>query len=784
MKTTTYTDKSIAVNKEYNYVVRPYNSNATGKDSSYVYVSTKVGIPGLSAYSDSSGSIRTYISIPSRSQGYQLYRSTSENGIYKEIKTSTYQYYYDESVTPGKTYYYKARAISVVNGKKYYGEFTTPRSAVAIVPVPRYPTVSVAGENSIYLKWNAVQGVTGYDIYRSEGTSSSSSFVKIASTKNTYYTDKKLNKDTYYYYKIVAYKTVSGENYYSSMSSYSSARTAFTVPYNFSITSSGMNTHILTYKKPAGAGGVEIYCDSGSGYELIKTTTAESYTFKNREANRTYYYKIRAFRTVNGTKEFTSYVSQSYKTVLPAATGLKATNVSTASIKLSWSAVKNATIYYVYRATSPTGSYYSIGSTETTSYVDATAKVDVIYYYKIEARRNINGYYNYGTYTDPVKIIARCAATKITSITPESTTSVKVKWNKTDEAVSYNLYRSTSKSGSYSLVKSGITSTSYIDKSLKYGKTYYYKVVVVGAPSGIPNSSAASSAVSGKTGLKKPSLTATSTSVSSITLTWSKNSEAAGYLIYRATSKNGKYSQVAKISKNSTVTYVDKNLKAGTTYYYKMIVYKKQSGETIKSEYSSIVSAKAVPSKVTGLKVSATAVNGIRIIWTKNSYAGSYYVYRATSKSGTYKKIATISKNSTVTYTDKSVNAGSTYYYKIVAFKKSGSKTYNASASDLVSAKAVPSAVNSFKVSSVTSKTVKLTWKENSGATGYYIYRATSKSGTYSKVASISKKATVSYTDSGLKSKTTYYYKIVSYKTVSSKTYTSAASSVISAKTK
>jgi hypothetical protein len=81
-------------------------------------------------------------------------------------------------------------------------------------------------------------------------------------------------------------------------------------------------------------------------------------------------------------------------------------------------------------------------------------------------------------------------------------------------------------------------------------------------------------------------------------------------------------------------------------------------------------------------------------------------------------------------------------------------------------------------------KQVKLSWKKVSNATGYYVYRSTSKNGTYKKVATIKKNTTVSYTDSNLKSKKTYYYKVVAYKTKDGKTTKGTASAVKSATTK
>lgn len=55
---------------------------------------------------------------------YCLYRSTSRNGVYGLIKLTSLNSFVNESVTPGKTYYYKLRAYKEFMGKRYYSKFS------------------------------------------------------------------------------------------------------------------------------------------------------------------------------------------------------------------------------------------------------------------------------------------------------------------------------------------------------------------------------------------------------------------------------------------------------------------------------------------------------------------------------------------------------------------------------------------------------------------------------------------------------------------------------------
>lgn len=65
----------------------------------------------------------------------------------------------------------------------------------------------------------------------------------------------------------------------------------------------------------------------------------------------------------------------------------------------------------------------------------------------------------------------------------------------------------------------------------------------------------------------------------------------------------------------------------------------------------------------------------ITVKWKKVKKADGYQIYRATSKKGKYKKIKTVKKASTVTYTNKKLKAGKKYYYKVRAYQKKGKKT-------------------------------------------------------------------------------------------------------------
>ena len=176
--------------------------------------------------------------------------------------------------------------------------------------------------------------------------------------------------------------------------------------------------------------------------------------------------------------------------------------------------------------------------------------------------------------------------------------------------------------------------------------------------------------------LSKPTVKVSSNSYNSNKLSWNKVTGSSGYEVLRATSKTGTYKSVKTITSGSTVSYTDKSLATGTTYYYKVRAYRTVDKKKVYSSYSSVVSAKPVL-KTPSVKLTSGSKKAT-IKWEKISGARGYEVYRATSKSGKYSKIKTITKNSTVSYVNSSLTKNKTYYYKVRAYRTvNGKKIYS-----------------------------------------------------------------------------------------------------------
>ena len=110
-------------------------------------------------------------------------------------------------------------------------------------------------------------------------------------------------------------------------------------------------------------------------------------------------------------------------------------------------------------------------------------------------------------------------------------------------------------------------------------------------------------------------------------------------------------------------------------------------------ENAAWTSSKLKAAKVDFTKVASASYDKLRLSWEPLSGVDGYQIYRATSKSGKYAKIATVKGASSATYTNTGRTCGTRYYYKLRAYKKIGGKTVYSKYSSILSAYAKPAKV-------------------------------------------------------------------------------------------
>lgn len=178
----------------------------------------------------------------------------------------------------------------------------------------------------------------------------------------------------------------------------------------------------------------------------------------------------------------------------------------------------------------------------------------------------------------------------------------------------------------------------------------------------------------------KPTVTVPSYTATSVTLSWTAIDNAEKYQVYKYNTETSKYERVKTTTE---LTYTDSTLSAGDFPKYKVrAYYADDDGEKVYSSYSSVFEATVTPETPTGLSLVSKSDSSVKIKWTAVDCT-KYQVYRYDAISGSYSKIAT---TASTTYTDKTVDSGTAYKYKIRAITTTSSRTfYSASYSSALS---------------------------------------------------------------------------------------------------
>lgn len=180
----------------------------------------------------------------------------------------------------------------------------------------------------------------------------------------------------------------------------------------------------------------------------------------------------------------------------------------------------------------------------------------------------------YSTYTFDVTNTPTPAKVKGLTVTKKTSSSLTCRWNKIKGVDGYRLYaRTGGKLAKYVTLKKD-SSTSATLKGLKNGTVYTLIVKAYKKSGGRTYLSTyeLEDAIETPTLPLKPTLKLKSAGTSKVTLSWNKvtlKTNNDGYLLYYKTSKNGKYTRLAKLNdwQNS---YTVENLKKGKTYYFKI----------------------------------------------------------------------------------------------------------------------------------------------------------------------------------------------------------------------
>lgn len=594
------------------------------------------------------------------------------------------------------------------------------------------------GNGYVTLLWNNVANAEKYVVYKramDKNGKNTGSWEIVAETTECGYQDVMNSSEPLYCVYFVHSKNSYGQSVYDGakavFAKYVPTVKGFSVAQNkkgVSIKWNAFEGQIAIYRRAAGE----------AEWTYLATLDGNKKSVIDPNVKSGTYYKYAAVR-VDG--ENTSDIAESALIKYVATPHINTIKNAASGIYFNWTKSEGATGYRIYRRGAGEKNYTLIATTQNLWYCDQSVGNQMGKYYKYTVKA-ISGNYM-SSYEDGV-VLQRNFAPTLTSVA-NTNDGVVVKWNKLNNATEYRVYRRGAGQTTWTYL--GTTKNlQFLDKGVKnYGGNYYRYTV---------------RAMFGKTygtfdtnglvilRLAAPEITRVKNDANGVKVEFKAVKGATGYYVYH---KVGKSSWV-RVGTTTKTSFVDMNVKAGTSYIYTVKAYK---GSYMSDYVATTTPLIHVPAPAVNTPINTS--NGIKITWQEVPMAETYYVGRR-DVNGTWKTIKTISKSAVkkdsygqIYYVDTTAVEGKTYDYSVRAYAKGTSSGYSENnfgtffpPVDVLSAKNADGGI-------------KITWEKSPKATSYVIWR---KADDGSRTEAINVKNVTSYVDKDVRAGTKYTYTV------------------------
>jgi titin len=460
-------------------------------------------------------------------------------------------------------------------------------------------------ESSIELTWTDMSSdETGFVIERSTSTSGPWGRFSVGPNVASF-TDSGLSASTTYIYRLAAQNSDGISTYVGPVGAMTMVAgiSLPTAPSGLVATSAASDSISLSWLDNSNnetGFRIERGTTSTGPFTQIATTSTGVTTYSDTglTASTTYYFRVRANNSA-GDSAFSSVATATTLTTTTrpvAPSSLAATAASSSSISLSWvDNSNNETGFRIERATGSTGGSFTQIATVgagVVAFSDTGRAASTTYRYRVRANNSAgdSAFSNVAIATTPSTTPP--AAPSGLAATPAASDSISLSWldNSNNETV-FRIERGTgSNGGSFDQITTvGAGVVAFSDTGRAASTTYRYRVRANNSAGDSAFSNVATATTLSTTTLPEApsSLVATSTSSTSISLSWVDNSNnETGFRIERGTTSTGPFTELAATSEGVTA-YSNKDLTASTTYYYRV----RANNSAGDSDYSDVANA-------------------------------------------------------------------------------------------------------------------------------------------------------------------------------------------------
>lgn len=291
------------------YITLPDGSKLEGVKSEVNTSTLPAKVTGFKSTARTDTSITLAWSKVTGATGYRIYRYDTAAKKYVAVKTLTGTSLKVSGLKGGTDYKFKINAYRTVDGKTLWSADTTGSFTTAVSAVKGLKLVK-RGTNSITFKWSKVSGADGYYIYKYNAKTRK--YVKIKDITNaatTKFVSTGLKAGADYAYRVCAYKKSGNTKITGRLATFKNT----TLPSNPIVKlKAKTKSAVIRWNRVYGASGYQIYMSTKKNGKYTKVATVKSgkkvrYTKKKLKSGKTYYFKVRAYKTYKGKKVYSSY---------------------------------------------------------------------------------------------------------------------------------------------------------------------------------------------------------------------------------------------------------------------------------------------------------------------------------------------------------------------------------------------------------------------------------------------------------------------------------------------
>ena len=576
-----------AVSTEYLYGARDY-LRFTLKASS-----NENAVACIEIYPD-----KAYEQDPIANGAFELY-GTGTNDFAIAVEAGTF---------PKSGTYYAAAYAAEIDGDNVRVDYDTFRKFTIVVDkstsdIKKQTVVFTFATtlNGPQIKWYAVKGASKYCVYRKAKESDPWKKIATLDSAGRNYVDKSMaSKTGTYIYTVKAVKSDGTASKYEDIS-----YTYVAAPKKVSVAQSSDPKVNVSWSKVAGVNGYVVYrkIDGGKWAKLAVVSGADTVKYVDESAkisNVKYVYTVKAYKKVNGTANYSSYISGTALTYI-GSPWLDPVEKVDNGLKVSWRKVSGAKEYTVYRSPlvtyGKTASWTKLAtvSSSKNTYVDKTAQPGKAYTYTVrsEGADHRGSYYACGIYYMPEVLT--------TSLSETYDNKTVFKWQAVDGAAYYEVYKreyffvtdltDNTKSLQDSdwqflakTTKANYTDSkcpAFADTTCSYLVVAFAEVNTPGTTNKLKIQSAADETPLSVKFVAAPALTSAEAEGENVKVVWEPADNAVSYTVYRKSAASDSWKSVGSVTAGDECSFVDASASAAESYIYTV----RSEGETNRGSY-------------------------------------------------------------------------------------------------------------------------------------------------------------------------------------------------------